>query len=379
MLLHYIIVGLALALAAILGGWLGWQLLRQNGRILLRLDELEKRLNELEFGEGAEPKGLQVGTEAPPFELTDLSGERKSLAQFRGRPALLIFFNPDCGFCREMMPALARLPRARSFEHAMELGTPLPLIVTTGDAASNAQRFAEHEIDCPVLLQNDGEVAKAYHANGTPSGYLISSDGKIASALAAGATAVLELANESNQPPDQGLASAVANGNRRASRFANRSRARSKINRSGLKCGTHAPDFRLPRLDSGELALKEFRGRRLLLVFSDPHCGPCNALAPELQKFHREHPEMAMLMISRGEPKENRAKVKQHGLTFPIVMQQQWEISRKYAMFATPIAYLIDEAGIIAQDVAVGTDAIVELMARAETLLHDSRDALAPA
>jgi len=31
-------------------------------------------------------------------------------------------------------------------------------------------------------------------------------------------------------------------------------------------------------------------------------------------------------------------------------------------MFATPIAYLIDETGVIAHDVAVGTDAILELM-----------------
>src|SRR6266446_2031782 len=37
------------------GFWLGWQLLRQNGRILLRLDELEKRLDELEFGGPGEP------------------------------------------------------------------------------------------------------------------------------------------------------------------------------------------------------------------------------------------------------------------------------------------------------------------------------------
>ena len=47
------IVELALAWAVIfVGGWLAWQLLCQNGRILLRLDVLEKRLNELEFGEG---------------------------------------------------------------------------------------------------------------------------------------------------------------------------------------------------------------------------------------------------------------------------------------------------------------------------------------
>ena len=42
-----------------------------------------------------------------------------------------------------------------------------------------------------------------------------------------------------------------------------------------------------------------------------------------------------VVMISRGEPKENRAKVKEHGLTFPIMLQRQWEISQRYAMFAT--------------------------------------------
>jgi hypothetical protein len=67
-------------------------------------------------------------------------------------------------------------------------------------------------------------------------------------------------------------------------------------------------------------------------------------------------------MISKGEAKENRAKVKEYDLTFPIVLQQQWEISRRYAMFATPIAYLIDEHGTIAHDVAVGVEPILALM-----------------
>ncbi len=153
---------------------------------------------------------------------------------------------------------------------------------------------------------------------------------------------------------------------------------------SGLKAGTSAPSFRLPRLDGGELSLEELRGKRVLLVFSDPHCGPCDALAPQLEKFYRENigalasaltPDpspvgrergTAVVVISRGEPKENRAKVKEHKLSFPVVLQRQWEISRHYAMFATPIAYLIDEVGIIKHDVAVGVERIVTLMAEAE-------------
>jgi peroxiredoxin len=82
-------------------------------------------------------------------------------------------------------------------------------------------------------------------------------------------------------------------------------------------------------------------------------------------------------MISKGEPGENRAKVREHGLTFPIVLQQQWQVSRRYAMFATPIAYLIDEAGIIIHDVAVGVDAILELMARAGRVLEHAQEVTA--
>jgi peroxiredoxin len=205
--------------------WLGWQLLRQNGRVLLRLDELEKRLDELEFG------------------------------------------IPD---------------------------------------------------DEPHQSRDDG-------------------------------------------PASQNLATPTATNGQdtdRANRFSNRSLARSRLKRNGLKAGESAPNFQLPCLDGTERSLTDFRGRRVLLVFSDPHCGPCQALAPYLQKFCSEHPDMSVLMISRGDPKENRAKVKEHGLTFPVLLQQRWEISRLYAIFATPVAYLIDETGLILRDVAVGVDSI---------------------
>jgi peroxiredoxin len=160
-------------------------------------------------------------------------------------------------------------------------------------------------------------------------------------------------------PPDSN------DGGERTNRFRTRFLAHSKIKRDGLKAGTPAPDFRLPRLDGPELALEDLRGKRVLLVFSSPHCGPCNMLAPKLEEFHSAHPEVEVVMISNGQPKENRAKVKEHRLTFPVVLQQQWEISRRYAMFATPIAYLLDQAGVIAHDVALGADAILDLLNQA--------------
>jgi hypothetical protein len=59
----------------------------------------------------------------------------------------------------------------------------------------------------------------------------------------------------------------------------------------------------------------------------------------------------------------NRAKIKQHRLSFPVLLQQQWEISRLYGMFATPIAYLVDGTGRITNDAALGVEPILALMA----------------
>jgi hypothetical protein len=61
---------------------------------------------------------------------------------------------------------------------------PQWVIITTGDAEKNREFFTEHKVNCPVLLQKDGEVAQAYRTHGTPTGYLVTAGGKIASAPA---------------------------------------------------------------------------------------------------------------------------------------------------------------------------------------------------
>src|SRR5882724_601772 len=103
---------------------------------------------------------------------------------------------------------------------------------------------------------------------------------------------------QESEPADQSIATnpespVVMGPNPGASRFSNGSLESSRINRNGLKAGTLAPDFRLPRLDGrGDLMLSELRGRWVLLVFSSPHCGPCNELAPHLQQFHQANPQI---------------------------------------------------------------------------------------
>ena len=108
----------------------------------------------------------------------------------------------------------------------------------------------------------------------------------------------------------------------------------------------------------------------MLLVFSDPACGPCDTLAPELEQLSRRPGGPQVIMISRGAADVNRTKMREHGVTFPVVLQRQWEVSRVYGMFATPIAYLVDERGVIAADVAVGVDSIVNMLSPASSRVH---------
>jgi peroxiredoxin len=265
---------------------------------------------------------------------------------------LLLFINPRCGFCTRMAPDLARLP-------IDDPDRPLPLVISAGGEEANRKLAQEHGLKCPVLLQEQMEVGSRYRAHGSPVGYLIDEQGRIASPLAVGADALLALAS------GDGATAGESDGSHPAHK-GNRDLADSKLRRDGLPAGTPAPDFTLPTLDGEELSLAQYRGRPVVLVFSDPQCGPYSQIAPELEQFHRRTGAAQVVMVSRGDVEANRQKAGEHGLTFPIGLQMKWEVSRDYAMFATPIAYLVGEAGVIAADVAVGGEPIRALLARIE-------------
>jgi len=76
--------------------WVGfYQLVKQQGRILLRLDELERGAttgdhHSAGLHEHAVSEGLPSGSVFPGFELPDLSGKTRMLSDLRGKGLLLI-------------------------------------------------------------------------------------------------------------------------------------------------------------------------------------------------------------------------------------------------------------------------------------------------
>jgi peroxiredoxin len=344
----WVFLGL-LAVAVVGLGWAFFQILRQQGRILLRLDSLERlalgdeRIGGLEANGSPRPEaGLPLATTMPSFSLPDLAGRMVALEDFRGKRVLLVHWDTGCGFCDEIAPELARLQDDLS-KRKTEL-----VLVSYGEADVNRSFAQEHGLDCSILLQRTREPVHAFAHLGTPAAYLLDEKGRIAKPLALGSDEVPRLAREA--------------AGKRGRLRTERSLADSRIEREGLPAGTPAPAFSLPDLFGRTVTLEDYGGRRVLLVFSDPDCGPCDALLPDLARFHRQDRDgLEIVVVGRGGVEENRRKAAAHGIDFPVLLQPGWRLSKEYGIFATPVAFLIDEEGVIARDVAKGAPEILSL------------------
>ena len=79
----------------------------------------------------------------------------------------------------------------------------------------------------------------------------------------------------------------------------------------GLPVGSEAPNFGLEDLRGKTLTLDSVSssGKPVMLLFTDPGCGPCNALLPEVSRWQEQHQEkLTVALISRGDGEENGAK-----------------------------------------------------------------------
>jgi methylamine dehydrogenase accessory protein MauD len=128
----------------------------------------------------------------------------------------------------------------------------------------------------------------------------------------------------------------------------------SRLGRGGLKVGRKAPDFSLPGVAGQEVSLHGLAGRKVLLVFMQPGCGPCHAVTPELNRL-QDAGEVQVVVVQNGDLKTVRKWADEHRPRFPVAVQDRLSLSKRYEVFATPFAFLIDERGIIASRGIAGT------------------------
>jgi methylamine dehydrogenase accessory protein MauD len=122
----------------------------------------------------------------------------------------------------------------------------------------------------------------------------------------------------------------------------------SRIGRSGLKPGKKAPEFTLPSVTVGEVSLGDFAGRQVLLVFVQTGCAPCDGIAPELNRLATRNQDVQVLVVNNAEANAAREYAREVNARFPVLVQERWSLSKRYEVFATPFAFLIDKQGVVA-------------------------------
>ena len=292
-------------------------MLQQNGRLLLRIETVEKRLN---IDLTAEPlQGLPVGDAAPAFELGALEGGTMSLSRLRetGKPILLVFAEPECRACEVLQPELTQWQR--DYERHLVI-----VPVSRGDFELNRRKAATHGLR-NVLLQASRNVADAYGVTATPSAVLVV-DGKIASRVAAGSDAIRALIADAVQPPP-------------------------------VKRGDLVPSVGLLDLSGGAVDLASLRGRVTLLLFWNPSCGFCQKMLHELKAWKRPDGAPDLVVISSG-PLEAGRHV---GFRATVLVDPSFSSGRLFGAAGTPSAVVLDEQGRVASDVVVGAPAVFAL------------------
>ncbi len=126
------------------------------------------------------------------------------------------------------------------------------------------------------------------------------------------------------------------------------------------KVGAPAPAFSLRRLTGdGDLSLKSFRGKTVVLNFFASWCTPCKREAPVLEKLWRQDraEHLVVLGVDTGPDaaSDGRHFVKVHGITYPVVFDPNAGIaSSRYALPGLPVTYVLNPQGRIIGKPVVG-------------------------
>src|SRR3990170_8387499 len=107
--------------------------------------------------------------------------------------------------------------------------------------------------------------------------------------------------------------------------------------------GHLAPDFALNRLDGKKVRLSDLRGKKVVLInFWATWCPPCRLEMPTMQQIYSEYKakgfEILAVNIEPDAQQEIRDFIKELRLTFPVALDPDMKVSRKYRLVGLPVS-----------------------------------------
>lgn len=127
---------------------------------------------------------VEVGSRAPDFVATDLSGRTVSLSDLRGEVVLLNIWATWCAPCREEMPSMQRLHEEFAGEDFRVVAVSVDAVRGERDAGGrpggNVRSFVEeHGLTFDIWRDPAGRIQRTYRTIGVPETFLIDRRGNI--------------------------------------------------------------------------------------------------------------------------------------------------------------------------------------------------------
>jgi len=122
--------------------------------------------------------------------------------------------------------------------------------------------------------------------------------------------------------------------------------------RAGVDVGDKAPDFTLPDVSSGQVALQDVvkTNEATLLVFWATWCPYCRQEVPELNKINAEYQGkgLKVLAVDIGETQQKVASfIGQAGIQYTVLLDSDNSVAGQYGVRGIPANVLVDKDGII--------------------------------
>ncbi len=116
--------------------------------------------------------------------------------------------------------------------------------------------------------------------------------------------------------------------------------------------GFPAPDFTLDTLDGDQMTLSDLRGKVVMINLWASWCPPCRDEMPAIENVYQANKEQGLEVLAVNVTNQDSeaavsAFVQELDLSFPILLDRQGAVSRRYQLRALPTTFFIDREGII--------------------------------
>ncbi len=129
--------------------------------------------------------------------------------------------------------------------------------------------------------------------------------------------------------------------------------------KGGVQIGETAPDFTIPELGQGALALDRYKKQVVVLNFWATWCPPCVEEAPSLEKFATLTQTRGVTVIGVSVDEDQRALEKfiaDYHVSYPVARDPQRALAARYGTFQFPETYIIDRNGRVAEKIIGAID-----------------------